>query len=92
MTLFCLADFYFTWLDCQFELRQAADEGNEYAKNLSEKFRERSQKLMVNDAILSAMYADPRTNYWHSWYLTDATKARAEVSKHIIKEYFSYIQ
>lgn len=73
-----VGDFFWAWSEMKLELEDIKFK-NEMAAELLEAVSRREGKLKENDAIVAAIYFDPRYNFNGSTYLSKDEKERAQV-------------
>lgn len=63
------------------KLRDISAGGNQFASEMYAKFANRSKMLLdENDALLSALYLDPRFNFEGTIFMTADLRTRAQVT------------
>lgn len=73
-----VGDFFWAWSEMKLELEEIQIK-NEMADKLLESINRREIKLKESDAIVAALYFDPRYNFNGSSYLSKEEKERAQV-------------
>ncbi|GBP01583.1 hypothetical protein EVAR_68583_1 [Eumeta japonica] len=81
---YILGDFYRDWLNCEIELEDIGEQ-NKFAGDLLSAMKTRKVRLLENDAVIAALYLDPRFNYQNSTFLSEVDKSKAMA--HLIKTY-----
>lgn len=66
------------WLDCRVQLSEIL-QNNDIAKPISDSFNIRSKSLLDNDALLAALYMDPRFNFAGSVFFSNEMREKAQV-------------
>lgn len=78
-----IGDFYKVWLNCK--IRLDALQQNAYAQTLSGCMGVREKKMLNNNHFLAGIFLDPRFNFLGTSHITNEEKAKAKVSKILLK-------
>jgi hypothetical protein len=72
------------------DVTNISKQGNKFAMELLKSFCERSKMLLENEAVLAALYLDPRFNFEGSLFLSESDKQKAKVRLEFVYIFLSW--